>query len=41
MTGDGPDTSRELLELQARLCHVLSSPKRLEILYTLARGEMT
>ena len=41
MTADRADTDRGLLELQARLCHVLASPKRLEILYTLARGEMT
>ncbi|HEY8393852.1 MAG TPA: metalloregulator ArsR/SmtB family transcription factor [Thermaerobacter sp.] len=41
MTADRPDTDKQLLELQARLCHVLASPKRLEILYTLADGEMT
>ena len=41
MTPEWTDTEKQLLELQARLCHVLASPKRLEILYTLARGEMT
>ena len=35
------ELEKQLLELQARLCHVLASPKRLEILYTLASGEMT
>ena len=41
MTAERTDTEKQLLELQARLCHVLASPKRLEILYTLAGGEMT
>ncbi|HEY8393449.1 MAG TPA: metalloregulator ArsR/SmtB family transcription factor [Thermaerobacter sp.] len=41
MTGNETDTEKQLLELQARLCHVLANPKRLEVLYTLAGGEMT
>ena len=35
------ELERQLLELQARICHILANPKRLEILYTLADGEMT
>lgn len=34
----GPE--RKIMELQARLCQVLSSPKRLEILYTLKEQEL-
>lgn len=34
-------TDRKVFELQARLCQVLASPKRLEILYTLRQSEMT
>ena len=41
MTTERSDVERQLLQLQARLCHVLASPIRLEILYTLADGEMT
>ena len=41
MVAERTELEKELLELQARLCHVLASPKRLEILYTLADGEMT
>lgn len=32
---------RQILELQARICHILANPKRLEILYNLVDGEMT
>lgn len=32
---------RQLLELQAQICQVLSSPKRLEVLYTLKNRELT
>ncbi len=32
---------RQLLELQAQICQVLASPKRLEVLYTLKHREMT
>lgn len=41
MRAERTEVERQLLQLQARLCHVLASPKRLEILYTLADGEMT
>lgn len=35
------EQDRRIYELQARLCQVLASPKRLEILYTLKDSEMT
>jgi len=35
------EQDRRIFELQARLCQVLASPKRLEILYTLKGSEMT
>ncbi len=35
------DQDKRIYELQARLCQVLASPKRLEIIYTLKDGEMT
>lgn len=35
------EQDRRIYELQARLCQVLASPKRLEILYTLRDSEMT
>lgn len=35
------EQDRRIYELQARLCQVLASPKRLEILYTLKDTEMT
>ena len=35
------DMDRRIFEMQARLCQVLASPKRLEILYTLKDQEMT
>lgn len=35
------EQDRRIFELQARLCQVLASPKRLEILYTLRETEMT
>ncbi|HEY8347244.1 MAG TPA: metalloregulator ArsR/SmtB family transcription factor [Symbiobacteriaceae bacterium] len=35
------EQDKRIFELQARLCQVLASPKRLEILYTLKNGEMT
>lgn len=35
------DQDKRIYELQARLCQVLASPKRLEILYTLKGTEMT
>lgn len=35
------EQDRRIYELQARLCQVLASPKRLEILYTLKDNEMT
>lgn len=31
---------RRIFELQAEICHVLASPKRLEILYSLRDGEL-
>lgn len=34
------DQDLRILEMQARLCHVLSSAKRLQILYALQTGEM-
>lgn len=30
-----------LIEMQARICHVLSSPRRLEVLYALRDGEVS
>jgi len=35
------EQDKRIFEMQARLCQVLASPKRLEILYTLKNGEMT
>lgn len=35
------EQDKRIYELQARLCQVLASPKRLEILYTLKETEMT
>lgn len=35
------EQDKRIFELQARLCQVLASPKRLEILYTLKNGELT
>jgi DNA-binding transcriptional ArsR family regulator len=35
------EQDKRIYELQARLCQVLASPKRLEILYTLKDSEMT
>jgi DNA-binding transcriptional ArsR family regulator len=35
------EQDRRIYELQARLCQVLASPKRVEILYTLKDSEMT
>lgn len=35
------EIDRRFLELQAQLCQVLASAKRLEILYTLKDGELT
>lgn len=35
------EQDRRIYELQARLCQVLASPKRLEILYTLKDAELT
>jgi DNA-binding transcriptional ArsR family regulator len=35
------EQDKRIYELQARLCQVLASPKRLEILYTLKNQEMT
>jgi DNA-binding transcriptional ArsR family regulator len=35
------DQDKRIYELQARLCQVLASPKRLEILYTLKDAELT
>lgn len=35
------EQDKRIYELQARLCQVLASPKRLEILYTLKDTEMT
>jgi DNA-binding transcriptional ArsR family regulator len=35
------EQDKRIYELQARLCQVLASPKRLEILYTLKGGELT
>jgi ArsR family transcriptional regulator, virulence genes transcriptional regulator len=35
------EQDKRIYELQARLCQVLASPKRLEILYTLKESEMT
>lgn len=35
------DQESRLLEMQARLCQTLGSPKRLQILYALKDGEMT
>jgi ArsR family transcriptional regulator, virulence genes transcriptional regulator len=35
------EQDKRIYELQARVCQVLASPKRLEILYTLKDTEMT
>ena len=35
------DQDKRIFEFQARLCQVLASPKRLEILYTLKETELT
>lgn len=35
------EQDKRIFELQARLCQVLASPKRLEILYTLKDAELT
>lgn len=35
------DQERTLIEMQARICHVLSSPRRLELLYALQGGEVS
>lgn len=35
------DQESRLLDMQARLCHALSSPKRLQILYLLEQGELS
>lgn len=35
------EQDKRIFELQARLCQVLASPKRLEILYTLQDSELT
>lgn len=35
------EQDKRIYELQARLCQVLASPKRLEILYTLKDQELT
>lgn len=35
------EQERALIELQARICQVLSSPRRLEVLYALRDGEVS
>lgn len=35
------EQERVLIEMQARICHVLSSPRRLEVLYALRDGEVS
>lgn len=35
------EQERTLIEMQARICHVLSSPRRLEVLYALRDGEIS
>lgn len=41
MNDESSALERRLLEMQARLCQVLSNVTRLEILYTLHDGELT
>lgn len=35
------EQERALIEMQARICHVLSSPRRLEVLYALRDNEVS